>query len=318
MVDAVVTINSEDGIISEVNNSALRMFGYEKNEMLGKNVIMLMPEPHKSQHHQYLERYLKTGEAKVIGKGRELQAQRKDGTMFWIHLTVCEIVLGGRKHFTAFIRDIQEQKDASEQLSVAMQKFGAIFQFSLDALVVTNTKGIITECSNSCMKLFGYSKEEMLGQNVSMLASPRYADKHDDYIEAYLRTGIKRAIGKQREAEGKKKDGTLFPFELSLSEVKTEQIHLFVGSIRDLTEKKQKVKFLAKKLALSDACLQERQEELLMNMIPRSVAEKLMDESNSHIAEHFDDATILFADVVGFTKMSEGEDFFVSLFLCSR
>lgn len=113
--EGIITID-ERGIIESFNRAAEKMFGYEPGEALGKNVRILVPEPHASAHDGYLARYRRTGEAHVIGKPRELSALRKDGTEFPIELNLTEIRFGGERYFTAIIRDVTERKQAEEEI----------------------------------------------------------------------------------------------------------------------------------------------------------------------------------------------------------
>ena len=229
---------------------------------------------------------------------------RKDGKLFWIHLTVCEIVIGGEKHFTAFIRDIQEDKENAEGLAVESAKFRGIFDLSIDPIIVITTKGIITECSRSCAEKFGYEIDELVGQNVSMLVERDHQDHHDEYLSRYLKTGEKHVIGKNREVFAMRKDGSLFPVELAVTEIRIGESHFFVGYTKDLTLKKAQEKQSKVMLQLLQR-EKDQQDELLLNMLPKSIATRLIKEPGAHIAESFDEVTILFADVVGFTKMSE-------------
>lgn len=113
--DAIVTI-SERGIIDSFNPAAERMFGYSRDEAVGQNVKLLMPEPHCAEHDEYLARYLKTGEARIIGIGRELVARRRDGSTFPIDLAVSELHDGIQQLFTGIIRDISERKALQREL----------------------------------------------------------------------------------------------------------------------------------------------------------------------------------------------------------
>lgn len=112
-VEAIVTID-EIGTIETVNPSVVRMFGYTPDEMIGKNVRMLMPDPFASGHDGYLDNYRKTGERRIIGIGREVIAQRKDMSTFPVDLSVSEVYFGGRRIFTGMIRDITARKTAEE------------------------------------------------------------------------------------------------------------------------------------------------------------------------------------------------------------
>jgi PAS domain S-box-containing protein len=114
-VDAVVVID-ERGNVETFNPGAERMFGYAATEVIGRNVSMLMPEPYRGQHNDYVKRYLRTGEKTIIGIGREVVGQRKDGTMFPGDLAVSEAWLGERRVFVGIVRDIAEQKQAEAAL----------------------------------------------------------------------------------------------------------------------------------------------------------------------------------------------------------
>lgn len=114
-VDGIITIN-EDGVIESINSAATKMFGYRADEMLGQNVTMLMPSPHKEQHDAYIQKYLKTGEKKIIGIGREIVAQKKDGTIFPVALAVSEVQLEDKIIFTGIIHDITERKQIEAEL----------------------------------------------------------------------------------------------------------------------------------------------------------------------------------------------------------
>lgn len=114
-VDAIITID-EDGIVEEVNPATVRLFGYSASEIIGRNVKMLMPTPYRENHDQYLDNYRSTGVRKIIGIGREVLGQRKDGSVFPIHLAVSEFQSGGRRMFTGVARDITELKAATQEL----------------------------------------------------------------------------------------------------------------------------------------------------------------------------------------------------------
>lgn len=115
-VDEGIMTISESGNIELFNPGAERMFGYRSAEVIGKNVSMLMPEPYHSEHDGYLEHYLRTGEARVIGIGREVTAQRSNGEVFPIDLRVSEFYLTGRRQFIGTIRDITERKADEEKI----------------------------------------------------------------------------------------------------------------------------------------------------------------------------------------------------------
>ncbi|HVJ34000.1 MAG TPA: PAS domain S-box protein [Terriglobia bacterium] len=113
--DAIITIDQR-GAITFFSSAAERMFQYHAEEVIGRNVKMLMPSPYRAEHDSYLERYLDTGEKRIIGIGRVVAAQRKDGTTFPIELAVGEAVLDGRHVYTGLIRDISEKQETARRL----------------------------------------------------------------------------------------------------------------------------------------------------------------------------------------------------------
>ncbi|NNC96000.1 MAG: PAS domain S-box protein [Chitinophagales bacterium] len=120
-VDGIITIDS-NGMIKSANKSAVRLFGYDISEMLGMNVSSLMPEPHRTNHHKYVSKYIETGNAKIIGIGREVLGLRKDGQQFPFWLSVGEVKLKDERIFTGIIHDVSELKDTQSRLLELNQK----------------------------------------------------------------------------------------------------------------------------------------------------------------------------------------------------
>ena len=175
-VDGIITID-ERGTIETVNPAAVRIFGYEPEEIIGRNVRMLMPEPYHSEHDGYLKRYLETGERRIIGIGREVEGLRKDGTRFPIELAVSEAYAGGRRIFTGIVRDITDRKRIEEELRASEERFSRAFRGSPDALLMTNSNGLILEVNDGFEKIFGYKREEVIGLKTSDL--DLYAHRED-------------------------------------------------------------------------------------------------------------------------------------------
>ncbi len=115
MVDGMVMIDSR-GIIHHINKAITQLFGYAPGELLGHNVKLLMPEPHRSSHDGYLHNYLATGESKILGRGREVLARRKDGTVFPVLLTLGESVEGSERMFVGIIHDMTAYNEAQRMI----------------------------------------------------------------------------------------------------------------------------------------------------------------------------------------------------------
>jgi PAS domain S-box-containing protein len=114
-VDAIITID-ERGIMESANPAACRMFGYDAAELIGRNVSMLMPQPYRREHDEYVNRYLRTGEKRIIGIGREVVGLRRDGSTFPLDLAVSEFAVNGRRMFTGLIRDLTERRRLERQI----------------------------------------------------------------------------------------------------------------------------------------------------------------------------------------------------------
>lgn len=114
-VEGIITIDGH-GVIESFNRAAEKIFGYKAREIIGRNVSALMPSPHRGHHDGYIRNYLKTGRAKIIGIGREVSGQRKDGTIFPMDLAVSEVKQARRRLFTGFIRDITERKRLEQEI----------------------------------------------------------------------------------------------------------------------------------------------------------------------------------------------------------
>lgn len=113
--DGIITID-EQGIMELINPAAAKLFGYNYEEMAGRNINMLMPEPDASHHDQYVHNYLRTGVRKIIGIGREVRGKRKDGSIFPLRLSISEVLLHDRRIFTGIVHDLTEQKRAEAHI----------------------------------------------------------------------------------------------------------------------------------------------------------------------------------------------------------
>ena len=236
--DAIITAD-DHGRIHQFNPAAEAMFGYSAEQMVGGRLNDLMPEPHASQHDEYLAHYEQTGESRVIGMGRELEAVRADGSRFPIELNVSDTGLEDPRLFIGIIRDITERKAAEQRLHEKTRQFGAVLEAAGDAVITADMGGIIHYFNPAAEAMFGYRAEQMVGGRLNDLMPEPYASEHDDYLARYEQTGEPRVIGIGRELEAVRADGSRFPIELNVSDTGLEDPRLFVGIIRDVTERKE-------------------------------------------------------------------------------
>jgi PAS domain S-box-containing protein len=238
VIDGIITIDSR-GVIQSFNCSAEHIFGYTALEVIGCNVKKLMPEPYHSEHDSYLKNHHETGDKKIIGIGREVKAQRKNGDVFSIELGVNEMATSGEKMFVGTIRDISDRKQAEQELRDNQAKLQAIVDNTVDGLITIDEKGYIETFNRACEQIFGYKFSEVMGQNVKILMPAPYHGEHDGYLKNYHETGTKKIIGMGREVKGQRKDGSTFPLDLSVSEVNVQGRRLYSGIVRDISTRKE-------------------------------------------------------------------------------
>ena len=152
----------------------------------------------------------------------------------------------------------------------------AVIDTAIDGIITIDERGIVETINPAGAKIFGYQPNEVIGQNISMLMPSPYHEEHDDYIKRYKKTGKKRIIGIGREVQGKRKDGHIFPFRLSVSELNLDNKKIYTGIIHDLSKQKaaeEKLKILNREL---EKRVEDRTEELndTVNRLLKEVQER--------------------------------------------
>jgi PAS domain S-box-containing protein len=233
-VDAIFSKNL-DGIIQTWNRGAERLYGYTAEEAVGQSVRMLVPEDRIDEWDSIMQR-LRRGESV---ERLESERVRKDGQPIPVALTISPLRDHRGKVVSAstIARDISASKRADQALRDQEERLRALLDTAADAILTIDRNGIIQTVNPATEHLFGYTAAEMIGRTVKMLMPSPYREEHDDYLARYLQTGEKHLIGIGREVEARRKDGSIFPIDLAVSEIK--HLQLFTGIIRDITRRRE-------------------------------------------------------------------------------
>lgn len=241
-VDGLILISSKGTIVS-FNPAAEEIFGYTKEEVIGENIKMLMPSPYQEEHDGYLKSYMDTGHKQIIGIGREVEGQHKNGRVFPIDLSICEITLNDEKFFSGFVRDISDRKFAEIELQKVSKKLQLILDHASEGVYGLDTKGNTIFANKAAEKLLGYSQEEMLNKSQHELIHHHKADgsvypKEECKVYASIQDGNVHSS----DAEVFwKKDGTSVPVEYSSTPIR-DRDRKITGAVvvfRDITERKK-------------------------------------------------------------------------------
>ena len=225
---AVVTID-ENNNITFYNDAASQLWGYAPSEVLGKNIKMLVPREHQSNHDSYVNTHRNTNVNKIVGSSREVELETKSGQRIWVQLALSQVIVGGKKHYTAFVRDVTEEREAREIVEQTLEQ-------ALDAVVCINERNEVTLFNASAEKFWGYRREEVIGKNVKMLVPQAIQANHDNYVNANRETGQDKIVGTSREVRVERKDGKELWGRLSLSKVRLADRTLYTAFVRDVTE----------------------------------------------------------------------------------
>jgi PAS domain S-box-containing protein len=179
-VDGIITIDSR-GHIESFNPAAERMFGYPAAEVLGRNVSLLMASPHREEHDEYLRRYLNTGQRRIIGIGREVIAQRRDGSTFPVDLSVSEVFHDGSL-FMGIVRDITDKKLAEER-AMQSQRLAAIGQM-VTGLAHESRNAL--QRSQACLELLALELESQ-PEALALVARVQKAQDHLHHLYEEVR-----------------------------------------------------------------------------------------------------------------------------------
>jgi len=230
-VDAAVVADAT-GAIVYLNREAESLFGYRADELLGQPIETLMPEEFRDRHRHYREAYTDAPRARPLLSGLDLYGRRKDGSCFRAEIALTPISTEAGLLVASTIREVNAA-DESEAY------FRMLLESAPDAMIIVDDKGKIAIVNAQAVEMFGYHRDELLGQKIEMLLPRRIRDRHRNHRRRFAASPELRPMGPDLDLIGRRKDGSEFPVEISLSPVGTSSGTFVSSVIRDVTDRKR-------------------------------------------------------------------------------
>jgi PAS domain S-box-containing protein len=247
--DAIVVVDAS-GHIAAVNALTEAMFGYRRDDLIGRSVEFLVPSRYRASHVAEREAYVRNPRTRPMGLGRELSGRRFNGEEFPIQISLSPIEAGNATFVTSIIRDMTAQRGAEA-------RFRGLLESAPDGIVAVDTSGTIVIVNSQTERMFGYTREELIGQKIEILVPERFRQRHVRDRDDYAADPRTRPMGAGRALTGRTKAGAEFPVEISLSPLQTAEGTLVMSIVRDITERRRAEELIQASLREKEALLKE-------------------------------------------------------------
>ncbi|RMG20471.1 MAG: PAS domain S-box protein [Bacteroidetes bacterium] len=295
VANIIIVVLDREQRVELINKYGSELLGYEEAELLGKNWFdLVIPEEEREKARQFFMEKMQQEEAYAQYESSLLSRTGKRHIIEWRNTYLRNEQGEVISTLSAGI-DLTHHKQLLTALQESEARLKSIIETALDGIITIDEKGTVQSVNPAAERLFGYSAGEIIGHNISMLMPQPHREQHDHYIQRYLSTGHKKIIGIGREVRGLRKDGSQFPFWLSVTENRLSGRILFTGMVHDLTEQKEAESALKKHSEELEKRVKARTEALaqaisgLENEIrERKQVEKALKESRAQIQAALD------------------------------
>lgn len=229
--DAMVVID-HSGTIVLVNAQTESVFGYERGELLGQQVEILVPMDLHELHRGHRTGYVVEPHVRTMGSGLDLRARRKDGSEFPVEISLAPLQTDDQLLISAAVRDVTNKR-REERL------FRGLLEAAPDAMVIVDQTGTIVLVNAQVESRFGYERGEMIGQSIEILVPERFSGMHAGFRDGYVSEPRTRPMGLAGDLYARRKDGSEFPVEISLAPLETEDGLLVSAAVRDISERRR-------------------------------------------------------------------------------
>lgn len=233
----ITDLANTDYAIIYANEAFLRITGYSMEELLGRNCRIMQNNDRNQPDIAELRNSLQN----QCDSHAILRNYRKDGSLFWNEIFISPIhdQQGRITHYVGVVSDVTQRIEMEYALSKSEARMRSVFNNVSDGIIIIDERGIIEKLNPSAEKLFGYSAEELVGNSINLLMPEPDRSRHDSYLSDYLSGNKAKIIDIKREVSGLKKNDSIFPMELGVSEFFVDQRRFFIGTVHDITERKK-------------------------------------------------------------------------------
>lgn len=235
--DYAILMLDPEGHIASWSDGAERIKGYRAEEIIGQHFSRFYPAEDVEKGKPPYELKVAAAQGRFEDEGWRV---RKDGSRFWANVVITALrdETGQLRGFGKVTRDMTERKKIEQALQASEERFRNLAETANDAIISADAHGRIIYVNRATEETFRYSGKELIGQPLTLLMPERFRNAHLEGFERFLRTGKAHVIGRTLELEGQRKDGTMFPIEISLSSWRTAEGVFFSGILSDITERK--------------------------------------------------------------------------------